>query len=60
MNNFKEKLANQLDQLYFKPLGDNESLESRAEAVDALIKSYNLSWDETLEILHTLTFDVQN
>lgn len=41
-------LLKQLDRLYFSPLAENESIEMRADAIEAFVHASGWTWDKLL------------
>jgi hypothetical protein len=46
-----EALMTTLDQLWFKPLFDGETIDDRAESIETLLRQSDLTWDKVLEAL---------
>ncbi len=54
-----ETISIGLDQLWFSPLGDCETIQDRADAIDTFLSSNGWSWDEVLEYIAKEPLDGQ-
>jgi len=43
-----ETISTGLDQLWFSPLSDCETIQDRADAIDTFLKANGWTWDEVL------------
>lgn len=45
----KEAIQTGLDQLWFSPLGQNESAQDRADAIETFLSANGWTWDDVLK-----------
>lgn len=54
-----ETISIGLDQLWFSPLGDCETIQDRADAIETFLKANGWNWDEVLDYISKESLDGQ-
>lgn len=50
MKTNRATLDSGLDQLFFSPLVEGETVQDRADAIETFLKSNNATWDDVISI----------